>query len=76
MNVNTTLHTKRSVAAIMDLFASEQLNGKLWNLAKQAAFMCFLVACALLGASLVLWQPGDVASMHGTYQVRTASPTQ
>ena len=38
----------------MDLFAAEQLNGKLWNLAKQGAFMCFLVACALLGASLML----------------------
>lgn len=57
----------------MDLFATEQLNGKLWNLAKQAAFMCFLVACALLGASLVLGQSGG----HGkgqTHLARTASP--
>lgn len=41
----------------MDLFATEQLNGKLWTFAKQAALMCFLVACVLLGTSLVLWQP-------------------
>jgi hypothetical protein len=47
---------------VMDLFAAEQLNGKLWHLAKQAAFMCFLVACALLGASLVLWKPGNVGT--------------
>ena len=44
----------------MDLFAAEQLNGRFWNLAKQGAFMCFLVACALLGASLMLAQPGHV----------------
>ena len=41
----------------MDLFSAEQLNGKFWNLAKQGAFLCFVVACALLGASLVL--PGN-----------------
>jgi hypothetical protein len=40
----------------MDLFAAERLNGKPWGLAKLAAFMCFVVACALLGASLVLSQ--------------------
>jgi len=38
----------------MDLSAAEQLNGKLWHWAKRGAFLCFLVACALLGASLVL----------------------
>ncbi len=58
----------------MDLFAAEQLNGKLWNVAKQAAFMCFLVACALLGASLVLWHPGEVGKGHA-YVSRTA-PTR
>ena len=57
----------------MDLFAAEQLNGKLWNVAKQAAFMCFLVACALLGASLVLWQPGDVGKGQA-HVARTAQP--
>jgi hypothetical protein len=46
----------------MDLLAAERLNGRLWNLAKQGAFMCFLVACALLGASLVLSVRGDFAN--------------
>ncbi len=55
----------------MDLFAAEQLNGKLWTLTKQVAFMCFLVACALLGASLALWQPGDVGKGQA-YLARTA----
>ncbi len=41
----------------MDLFSAEQLNGRFWNLAKQGAFFCFVLACALLGASLVL--PGS-----------------
>jgi hypothetical protein len=41
----------------MDLFATEQLNGTRWQLAKLAAFLCFGVACCLLGASLVLSQP-------------------
>jgi len=57
----------------MDLFATEHLNGKLWNLAKQAAFMCFLVACALLGASLILGQSsGD--SKGQAHPARMASP--
>jgi hypothetical protein len=38
----------------MDLCAAEKLNGKLWHWARRGAFLCFLVACALLGASLVL----------------------
>jgi hypothetical protein len=42
----------------MDLCAAEKLNGKLWHWAKRSAFMCFLVACALLGASLALEIPG------------------
>jgi len=40
----------------MDLCAAEKLNGKLWHWAKRGAFLCFLLACALLGASLVLPQ--------------------
>lgn len=42
----------------MDLFSAEQLNGKLWHVAKLGAFLCFAVACGLLGASLIL--PGAV----------------
>jgi len=57
----------------MDLFATEQLNGKLWNLAKQTAFMCFLVACALLGAALVLGHSGDAGKGQANL-ARTASP--
>lgn len=38
----------------MDLFSAEQLNGKLWQAAKLGAFLCFAVACGLLGASLLL----------------------
>ncbi len=59
----------------MDLFAAEQFNGRLWNLAKQAAFMCFLVACALLGASLVLSLGGDVGKGQA-HLARTASPSR
>jgi hypothetical protein len=40
----------------MDLFSAEQLNGKLWRVAKLGAFLCFAVACGLFGASL--FQPG------------------
>lgn len=60
----------------MDLFASEQLNGAFWTLAKQGAFMCFLVACALLGASLVLWQPVEMGSAQTAYQDRTTMPAR
>jgi hypothetical protein len=38
----------------MDLFSAEQLNGRLWHVAKLGAFLCFAVACGLLGASLFL----------------------
>lgn len=38
----------------MDLFSAEQLNGKLWRAAKLGAFLCFAIACGLLGASLIL----------------------
>ncbi len=44
----------------MDLCAAERLNGKLWHWAKRSAFMCFLVACALLGASLALTEPPGI----------------
>jgi hypothetical protein len=54
----------------MDLFSAEQLNGKFWHLAKQGAFLCFVVACALLGASLVL--PGSGA-MDGAFVSATIS---
>ncbi len=43
----------------MDLSAAEHLNGKPWKLAKLGAFVCFGVACGLLGASLILSQPGN-----------------
>ena len=51
----------------MDLFETERHHGKLWGLAKQGAFMCFLVACALLGASLVLtdWDTRSIAHAPG-----------
>jgi hypothetical protein len=49
----------------MDLFSAEQLNGKRWSLARQGAFLCFLVACALLGASLVLPHAGLPDSSRG-----------
>ena len=47
----------------MDLFATDQLNATRWRLAKLAAFICFGLACCLLGASLVLSQPN--ASVAG-----------
>jgi hypothetical protein len=56
----------------MDLLAAERLNGRLWNLAKQGAFMCFLVACALLGASLMLSVNGDFA--NGQAHLAGAAP--
>jgi hypothetical protein len=65
-------HTDTLVVA-MDLFAAERLNGKRWTAAKQSALLCFLVACALLGASLVLSQPADVDKGQ-RHSARTASP--
>jgi hypothetical protein len=50
----------------MDLSAAEQLNGKRWKLAKLGAFICFGVACGLLGASLMLSQPGSSAGDIGS----------
>jgi hypothetical protein len=43
----------------MDLFAVELRSGKRWMLARHGAFACFLLACALLGVSLMLSQGGD-----------------
>jgi len=59
----------------MDLLAAERLNGRLWNLAKQGAFMCFLVACALLGASLTLSLGGDVGN-GPTHLARAVPPSR
>jgi hypothetical protein len=41
----------------MDLFSTDQLNATRWRFAKVAAFICFGLACCLLGTSLVLSQP-------------------
>jgi len=41
----------------MDMFSAHQLEAPRWKLAKLAAFVCFGLACCLLGASLVLSQP-------------------
>jgi hypothetical protein len=57
----------------MDLHTTEQVNGRHWMLAKQGAFMCFLVACALLGASLFFWQPDDI-SKGGQAHVARSGP--
>jgi hypothetical protein len=59
----------------MDLFATEQLRGTRWELAKLAAFACFGIACCLLGASLMLSQPntggtGRAASPHAATPTR------
>jgi hypothetical protein len=55
----------------MDLSAAELLNGKRWQVAKLLAFVCFGVACCLLGALLVLSEPntgraGQVSSPYAT----------
>jgi hypothetical protein len=41
----------------MDMFSADQLDTPRWKLAKLAAFVCFALACCLLGASLVFSQP-------------------
>jgi hypothetical protein len=51
----------------MDLSTAEQLNGNLWHRAKNGAFVCFMVACGLLGASLILPTAGGqspLAAVH------------
>jgi hypothetical protein len=57
----------------MDLFATEQLNGTRWQLAKLAAFVCFGVACCLLGASLVLSQPSSTGGAGQVSSPRAAT---
>jgi hypothetical protein len=56
----------------MDLFATDQLDATRWKLAKLAAFVCFGLACCLLGASLVLSQPN--ASVAGKELPQSATP--
>ena len=46
----------------MDLLETEQLTGERWNKAKLGALLCFAVACALLAASLLMPQAGEVGS--------------
>jgi hypothetical protein len=58
----------------MDLFTAEHLNGKLWNLAKQGAFLCFVVSCALLGASLVVPGSGVFENAHLSNTVFSGPP--
>jgi hypothetical protein len=55
----------------MDVFSTDQLNATHWKLAKLAAFICFGLACCLLGASLVLSQPNGGVAGQGP-QPRTA----
>jgi hypothetical protein len=45
----------------MDMFAANQLNAPRWRFAKLVAFVCFGLACCLLGASLVVSQPSPSA---------------
>jgi hypothetical protein len=46
----------------MDLLKGEQLPGARWTrMAKLSAMLCFAVACALLGASLLAPQTARVA---------------
>jgi hypothetical protein len=60
----------------MDLSETERLNGKLWQVAKQGAFMCFVVACALLGASLVLTDWGGERGSGPGPRMATTGPGQ
>ncbi len=57
----------------MDLFATDQLDATRWKLAKLAAFVCFGLACCLLGASLVLSQPNSGGAGQGS-QPYAATP--
>ncbi len=45
----------------MDLLKTEQLNSGPWSGAKLGALLCFVVACILLGASLLMPQGARVA---------------
>lgn len=59
----------------MDLLAAQNLNSKLCLRAKLGAWVCFLAACALLGASL-LAQPGDAGEGAGPVASATVLPTR
>jgi len=55
----------------MDLSSAELMNGKLWHRAKAGAFVCFMVACGLLGASLILPPPGGERPLAGALTAQT-----
>jgi hypothetical protein len=55
----------------MDLFASEQLNGRL--LIKIGALACFVLASALLAASLFVPPPAQVGTENGAPGAFTGS---
>jgi hypothetical protein len=57
----------------MDLLTAERLNGRAWNWAKVAAFACFLVASALLVASLLGVPPDDMGG-DGAAKAHIVSP--
>jgi hypothetical protein len=57
----------------MDLLKTEQLNGELWNKAKLGALLCFVVACALLAASLLMPRSAEVG---GDSRLTTGSVLQ
>jgi hypothetical protein len=56
---------KRDHPVIMDLLAAERRNGQHWNGAKIGAFFCFVVACGILIASLVLPPTPLVGNTNG-----------
>lgn len=60
----------------MDLHTAQQLNGRLWNGAKLAALLCFVVAGILLATSLILTPPPVGASRPAGSGAATAQQTQ
>ena len=65
------MDTQAEYASVMDLFASEQLNGRL--LIKVAALACFVLASALLAASLFVPPPAQVGTDNGAPGAFTGS---
>jgi hypothetical protein len=57
------MDTQAEYLSVMDLFASEQLNGRL--LIKIGALACFVLASALLAASLFVPPPAQVGMENG-----------